>query len=187
MCVELMLANQKAEAITEARLTVLMAIVVASLGSALRIRWTIRLRFPAELLDRAQPDAIGLSECTVDGTRLSNTHLGTMDERRYIETVRIAIAGETPRARTLVDSGLKNPPTRYWVAEVAHLMDPDPDTPSTLGQRKRPPCVTYQPLSKYSKSPSAKENPNFFVRSRNRSIAPTPNCPDFKRFANRIF
>jgi hypothetical protein len=31
MCVELMLANQKAEAITEARLTVLMAIVVASL------------------------------------------------------------------------------------------------------------------------------------------------------------
>src|SRR5437870_5237896 len=76
-----MLANDLAKAIAD-----LWAAVIS-------ISWLGRqfLRFPrrrsrfgkrSDLLDRADTDAIGLPQCTVDGARLSDPHFGAPEAKR---------------------------------------------------------------------------------------------------------
>jgi hypothetical protein len=76
----LVLADQEAEAIAEARLAVVVAIVSVR-GRLALIRWSgrVRSRRPAKFLYRTEPDAIGLAEGAVDGAGFGDPHLGAVD------------------------------------------------------------------------------------------------------------
>jgi hypothetical protein len=92
--IEPMLTDQQAQTITQARLTVVMAI-----GSHRR-RFTMigsnraRGSRSPEFFDRAEADTIGLAESTVDGARLSDSHFGTVNQGRDIGRVGVPISNE---------------------------------------------------------------------------------------------
>jgi len=93
------LTDQQAETIAKSRLTVVMTIAMAIIfGRAGRRRARgFRVGDPGrttEFLDRAEPDAICLSEGAVDGAGFCHTHLGAMDERRDVRGVGVAVADE---------------------------------------------------------------------------------------------
>jgi hypothetical protein len=43
--------------------------------------WGVGFEFPSKLFDRAQTDAIGFSESTIDGTCFGDAHFSTSNER----------------------------------------------------------------------------------------------------------
>jgi hypothetical protein len=96
----MVLADQQAETVAEARLAVLVA-VISVRGSFGLIEWSgcRGSRSPAEFLDRTEADAVGLAEGTVDGSRFGDTHLGAVDQRRDVGRIGIAVADEAARAR----------------------------------------------------------------------------------------
>jgi hypothetical protein len=57
-----------------------------------------RSRNPAELLDRTEPDAIGLAERTIDGAGFGDAHLGAVDHGRDVGRIGIAVTDEAARA-----------------------------------------------------------------------------------------
>ena len=78
--VELVLADQQAEAVAEARLAVVVAITSVRGDFGLISQFgCLGSGRPAELLDRTEPDALGLTEGAVDGAGFSDAHLGAMD------------------------------------------------------------------------------------------------------------
>src|SRR5437879_13315599 len=103
-----MLANDLAKAIAD-----LWAAVIS-------ISWLGRqfLRFPrrrsrfgkrSDLLDRADTDAIGLPQCTVDGARLSDPHFGAPKQSGDIGRVGISVTDETFAVRGFVDRSFECP------------------------------------------------------------------------------
>jgi hypothetical protein len=108
--IEVVLADQKAETITEPRLTIVRAVRRVSpfrfrgKGGGLR-----RTRQPSELFDRAEADAIGFPQCAVNGTSFGDTHLGTTDEWRDVRRIGIPVAHKTSGRPRFVDYGSKNP------------------------------------------------------------------------------
>jgi hypothetical protein len=131
--IELVFADQQAEAVTEARLAVLVAVVPVR-GRRVLIRSVSarRSRRPPEFLDRAEADAVGFAESTVDGAGLSHTHLGAANKWRDIRGVSIAIANEAPRSGGLIDGGPKNPTAGRRVGQATLNDCVDPGTPSPL-------------------------------------------------------
>jgi hypothetical protein len=76
----MVLANQQTEAIAKARLAVLVAVISVRGNLVLNGRCRgARSRSPAKFLYRAEAQAIGLAECTVDGAGFSDAHLGAVD------------------------------------------------------------------------------------------------------------
>src|SRR5712692_1255166 len=63
----------------------------------------------SQFLDRAEPDAIRLSQGAVDGPRFSDAHLGPVDQRGNIGGICVAVTNESFLARRLVDGCFKNP------------------------------------------------------------------------------
>jgi hypothetical protein len=93
-----MLTNEQAEAIPEARLAVLVAVISVRGNFALiGCDRVIGSRSPAEFLDRAEPDAIGFAEGAVDGASFGDSHLGTVDQGRDVGRIGISVADEAPR------------------------------------------------------------------------------------------
>jgi hypothetical protein len=118
--VESVLADQEAEAVAQTRLTIVMTIAVAS-G---RVRPRRSRRFgvcdsgrPAEFLDRAQTDAVGLAEGTVDSAGLGNAHLGAVDQGRDVRGISVAIADKAVRTERFVDRRFENPTAKTRVGE----------------------------------------------------------------------
>ena len=93
--IELVLADQQAELVAEARLTVVVAVVPVR-GRRVLIRSVRagRPRRPAEFLDRAEADAVGLAEGAVDGAGLGDAHLGAVDKGRDIGRIGVPVADE---------------------------------------------------------------------------------------------
>ena len=108
-----MLADQQAEAVAEARLAVLVAVVSVRgrLGSTRSIRTELDLRRPAEFLDRTEADAVGLAEGAVDGASLGDAHLGAVDQGRDVGRIGITVADEAARTWRLEDCRSKHPTT----------------------------------------------------------------------------
>jgi len=76
--IELMLANQLAQTIANCA-TAVVPIAICRLGQLFGL-WT-RSRLASEgtnLLDRADANAVGLPQSTIDGASLSHTHFGTV-------------------------------------------------------------------------------------------------------------
>src|SRR5436305_10239431 len=113
-----MLADQKAKAITEARVPILMSIVIRSGRWFLRIGRTNGPRLPPKLFDRAKADAVSLPESTVDGTGLGHPHFGASNERRDIGWIRVAEADEFVGLARLVDNGSENPTSRERIGKL---------------------------------------------------------------------
>jgi hypothetical protein len=49
----------------------------------------------SDLLDRANPDAIGLAQSTIDGSSFGYSHFGAPNQQRNIGRIGIAVAHET--------------------------------------------------------------------------------------------
>jgi hypothetical protein len=113
--IELVLAHQEAKAIAEARLAVVVTIIiiVSVRGRILLLRWSrgVRSRGPTEFLNRTEPDAVGLAEGAVDGSCFGDAHLGAVDQGRDVGWIGVPVADETARAGGFVDGRLKDPTT----------------------------------------------------------------------------
>src|SRR5467141_2011482 len=57
-----------------------------------------------QLLDRAEADAVRLSQSAVDGPRFGDAHLCPVDQSGDIGGISVAVTDESFRARGLVDS-----------------------------------------------------------------------------------
>ena len=100
--IKLVLANQQAEAVAEARLAVVVAIVSVR-GRVALIRRCRRVGSggPAEFLDRTEADAVGFAEGAVDGAGFGDAHLGAVDQGRDVGRIGVAVADEAARAGDL--------------------------------------------------------------------------------------
>jgi hypothetical protein len=105
------LADQQAEAVAEARLAVVVA-VISVRGSLGKLGWarSIGSRGPAEFFDRTKADAVGLAEGAVDGTSLGDAHLGAVDQGGDVGGIGIPVADEAARASRFVDGRSEDPP-----------------------------------------------------------------------------
>ena len=86
------------------------------------------------LLNRAQPDAIGLAEGSIDRPSLSDTHLGAADQIGHVGGIGISIADEPFGTRTLVDGRPEDPAAGGWVTKLARRLNLNPRTPIAAGQ-----------------------------------------------------
>ncbi len=71
------------------------------------------------LLNRAQPDAIGLAEGSIDRPGLSDAHLGAADQIGHVGGIGISIADEPFGMTTLVDGCLEDPAAGRWITKLA--------------------------------------------------------------------
>ena len=79
--IELILANQQAKTIAQARLAVALAIISVRGRPALisPLRFT-RSRSPTKFLDRTESDTVGFAQSAVDGPGFRHAHLGTVNQ-----------------------------------------------------------------------------------------------------------
>ena len=89
-----------------------------------------------DLLNRAQPDALGLAEGTVDGPGLSHAHLGTADQIGHVRGIGISVADEAFGPRALVDGRPENPAAGRWITKLACRLNLNTRTPIAAGQRQ---------------------------------------------------
>ena len=90
--IELVLANQKAEAIAETRRGGMAIAVCSRSGGSIPAGLSRGyFRRPAEFFDGAEPDTIGFSKSAIDGTGLGDAHFGTTNERRDIGGIGVAM------------------------------------------------------------------------------------------------
>src|SRR6266566_2833031 len=108
-----MLANQLAEAVADLGSGAVYVFPVHRLGRELLRLPRQRSRFGKrpDLLDRADPDAIGLAQGPVDCSGFGNAHLGATYQGRDIGGIGIAVANEAVAFCRLEDSSPKCPPT----------------------------------------------------------------------------
>ena len=94
--IKLVLANQEAESIAEARLAVVMAIISVRVRLGL-IKRGRRLGSgrTAKFFDRTKSNAIGLSESAIDGAGFRDAHLSAMDQGGDVGRIGVAEADET--------------------------------------------------------------------------------------------
>src|SRR4051812_34133891 len=82
-----------------------------------------RLRRPrrcADLFDRADADAIGLSKCTVNGASFRDAHLGAANHGGSVIQVSVTESGEPFARSRFIDGGLKRPATVDGIAKFRY-------------------------------------------------------------------
>src|SRR5689334_6049877 len=92
--IELMLADQNAEAIAKARVSILMTIVAGSGRGFLAARCGVGPRFPAEFLDGAKADSVCLPKSPINCPGLRHPHLGASNERGDVRGISVAVASK---------------------------------------------------------------------------------------------
>ena len=146
--VKLVLTDQQAETIAKARLTIVTAIGAGS--GRCRSVLTINVGAgsagrPTELLDRAEPDPIGFSESTVDGSDLfAMLASASVDRGRYVGWIGVAVADESFGARRFIDGRTEDPAPGSGVRQFLLDYCSDPQTVSALGYVEQTP-VRYVP------------------------------------------
>ena len=131
--VELVLADDLAETIADSRASTV-AIAIRILGRKL-----LDLGFEArpDLLDRADADAVGLAQGTIDGSGFGHPHFGAADERGNVRGIGVTVADETPAGLRLEDSGHEGPTLAGSVREFQYRTNVDTSAPVMA-------CQTYQ-------------------------------------------
>jgi hypothetical protein len=89
-----MLANQKAETVTEAWILILVAVVLGSRSGCLEIELHIGLGFPPKLLNGAEADAVSLAESAIDCSGFGDPHFCTANHRGNVRRICLAIPDE---------------------------------------------------------------------------------------------
>src|SRR6266571_1842423 len=108
--IEVVLADEHTQPVSQFGLTVIRPVLMRWLyGLALFSRWIWRTGKPAQLLNRTEPDSVGLAQSAIDGPRFGNAHLGATDKGRRICGVSIAISDKSPRATRPVDCRFEHP------------------------------------------------------------------------------
>ncbi len=107
--IEFVLPNEEAELVAESRRAGMMTVAARAIEL-----YPIRQRFgrllrPAELLNRAEADAVGFSQGPVDGPGFSNSHFGAADEWRDIGGIGIAVADKRSLTFWLKDTRFEDP------------------------------------------------------------------------------
>jgi hypothetical protein len=116
--VELMLPDQLAEAIANFGPAIIALISIRRLGRKLFRLARARNRFGkrANFFDRADADAIGLAQGTINCTSLGYPHLGSMDQRRNVRRIGVTVSDKAPARFRLKDCRPKYPTRLYWIA-----------------------------------------------------------------------
>src|SRR6266571_6647013 len=108
--IEVVLADEHTQPVSQFGLTVIRPVLMRWLyGLSLFSRWIGRTGKPAQLLNRTEPDSVGLAQSAIDGPRFGNAHLSATDKGRRICGVSVAVADEPLRQGILIDGGLENP------------------------------------------------------------------------------
>jgi hypothetical protein len=145
--IEMVLANQEAEAVAEARLAVLVAVISVRGNHALiEGARVVGSRGPAKFLDRAESDTVGLSESAVDGAGLSNAQLGAVDQGRDVGGIGVAVTDEATGARRLVNGRLKDPASGARVGDFLLKSSANSKAPPPQGDLKES-SVCHIPLA----------------------------------------
>jgi hypothetical protein len=146
-CIELVLADQQAETIAKARLTVGMAVAsVRGRSGLIRSIGPWRVRRPPKLLYRAKPNAISFTEGPIDCASLSDAHLGAVDYGRDIGGISVTVADEALRTAGRKDSRLKDPSSNAGIAQ-SFLKDWADSKASAPESDSEKPGVGYVPFS----------------------------------------
>jgi hypothetical protein len=133
------LADQLAEAVAD------FGPAVVSVLSIDRLRW----EFPrlarggnwfgkgSDFLNRADADAVGLAQSSVDRPGFGHTHFGAMDQGRDIGRIGITVADEAPACLRLENSSSEYPPKVSGIARFQNWAAMDASTVSALGNAKQ--------------------------------------------------
>src|SRR5260370_11883689 len=127
--IEVVLADKHAQPVPQFGLPVTRTIRVSRLYGLVLFPaggGTGRVGQPAQLLNRAEPNPVGLAQGSIDGARLSDAHLGASHKRGDIRGLGISIAYKSLGSEPLEYGGLKNPAACGRVTIVPHLANTYP-------------------------------------------------------------
>src|SRR6266446_9490451 len=74
----------------------------------------------SQLLNRTQPDAVGLAQGAVDSACFCDAHLSSVDHEGHVGGVGVTVTDETFRARRLVDGCLEDPAIVRCITQFRH-------------------------------------------------------------------
>ena len=132
--IELVLADELAEAIANFGPAVVSVLAIDQLGrELLRLpRGWNRFGKRADFLDRADSDAVGLAQGPVDRPSLSYPHFGAADQWRHIRRIGITVADEALASPGLEYRSLECPVPKAFIAELAYRVAPNPVTAPSI-------------------------------------------------------
>src|SRR6266568_1403881 len=87
------------------------------LGVAVRLNGTDKR---SDLLDRADADSIGFSQCAINGPRFRDPHLGAMDYGRDVKGVGVTVSRKPLAHARFEDSGLKCITTIFRIRKLPY-------------------------------------------------------------------
>jgi hypothetical protein len=127
--IELVLPNDLAESVADLRASAV-PIAICTLW------WTFfnRTRKCSDFLDRAESDAVGFAQGTIDGTRFGYTHFSAADKRRNIGWISIAITNEAFARFGFIDRSLECPALCRRLAEGLNWLNFDASAPIPAGE-----------------------------------------------------
>jgi hypothetical protein len=132
--IELMLADQLAEAIAQPGLAVVRGRAVPGRNSTSLLLLSVRRPKGSEFFDRTKTDPVGLAQGPVDGPGLGHPHLGPEDKGGDIGRISVTVANEALGARRFVDRGLEDPATGRRVTKLAKRLGPDAGAAMAAGK-----------------------------------------------------
>jgi hypothetical protein len=91
----------------------------------------------AQLLHRAEGDAVGLAQGAINGARFGHAKFGVVeDKRRNITRVRVAVTHEAAAFGRLEDGGFEDPEILFGAAEGQDGFGVDADAMVSFGDPK---------------------------------------------------
>lgn len=112
----------------------------------------------ANFLNRADADAIGFAQCSIDSTGLRDSHFGTMNQRGNIGRIGVPIADKTFADLGFEDCGCERPSGTPWIAQLLDGLDMNPSATAARGEPEE---------ARMGDIPAAGKVPNITVYDRN--------------------
>ena len=138
--IELVLADELAETVADLGASAI-PVPIRLLGRKL-----LKGRDGPDFLDRADADAIGLAQGTIDGSGFRDPHLGAANEQRNVGRIGIGVADETRRIFGRINRRFEDETFGRGVTQRIDGLDVD--SPASLASRQaKETCVRYVPAS----------------------------------------
>ncbi len=107
-----------------------------------------------DFLDRADADAVGFAQSAIDGPGFRHTHLSTVDQRRDIGRISIAVANEPATTSGFVNSSSEGVATGHLIGKVTNWLDLHSGAAATLGKADQT-SVGHVPTTAHKKEVTA--------------------------------
>src|SRR5258708_7327917 len=133
--IEVVLADKHAQPVPQCGLPVTRTIRVSRLYGLVLFPaggGTGRVGQPAQLLNRAETNPVGLAQGSIDGARLSDAHLSPMDQCGNIGGIGVAVTNEPLTSVSFVDDRFEDPVGRSALAVLRHKIHTDSRTTLAL-------------------------------------------------------